>query len=212
VVRFLGPIILLALLTAPAFAQDTVTRTYVLNVYGQVDKPDDRVLLVEHTTLEGEQAGVGPLIMQLCGPDIEAQTRQDPFFRYARGDNYEPQCRGDGTQYTASVEVEQGSNLYFLFVTLLKSDPDNSAELIAGTDDGDNVRPGPGEDTVVIDGDVTDTAFYDFRSGQGGLGSDPGSPPLSATGAEADMRSALAAAFVLILAGGYIVVRRRATT
>lgn len=195
---------------------DAVTKTYELTLYGEVDEPDDRALFVHHYTVEGGARGLTPLFVQLCGPNFEegiVTAEEDPF-RYKRGDNYEPRCSGGGAKYTTSVEMNRGENLFFQFVTLLTSDPDNSAAPFYGTDDGDNERPKIGEDTELITSDVTNRAYYEFNTEKGGEGSGPGAPSMPETGAGGLTGAGLplgpdAAALSLLAACGYAARKRR---
>lgn len=128
------------LLAAPGLAaaqeQETSTATFRLTLNGEVDRPEDRLFAVFYSTREQvKQFETGKLpapVIVFCGAGLEV-----PFPVNERRVSDEP-CVGNGKIYSAQVEIRTGTELYVSFETWLASDPDETYQSIATTDDGDD--------------------------------------------------------------------------
>lgn len=188
---------------AAAQEQETITATFRLSLDGEVDRPEDRLFAVFYSTREQvKQSETGKLpahVIVFCGAELEV-----PFPVNERRVSDEP-CVGNGKTYSAKVEIPKGAELYVSFETWLASDPDETYQTVATTDDLDDESQ-EAEDFLVVNADLIDNAYYTFAERQA-----PQMPEAGAGGLAGDEyfpRGAVAAVPVLAVRA-YVVRRRR---
>ena len=168
----LAALFFMALMAFPAFAQDgktgagddqqvpdnqqtggggdMVTKTFELTLNGDV--PADRAFGVAYGTFDEFEADE-PTDVIFCG---------QPAPRIGDVVVSDEDCVGDGETYTYSVDLPEGTELYFTYLTAEEGDEENTAEPFFG-----NITfEGPGE-AEVLNADMTNTAWYTFGKGTG---------------------------------------------
>lgn len=108
-------------------------------------------------------------------------------------------CQGGSTVYSGSVEYSAGDELEFGYFHGSGPGAEDQREFFEGTE--------------TITSDFTNSAYYDYRTGQGGAGNGPGAPDAPDTGSGGMAGGGLPAAnalavLSLMAAGGYILRRR----
>jgi hypothetical protein len=104
--------LILALLALPAFAAryeqaSTVTKTFTLTLHGNV--PADQVFELRYITQAEIESSANPKVIRFCGggggPSVDLVISAAA-------------CAGNGTVYTAEVQLPYGSKLAYQYFTL----------------------------------------------------------------------------------------------
>ncbi len=195
----MAALMLALLLAAPVLAGgdtqgDKITKTFKLTLYGDV--PEDRVFAAVYGTREDAEGGT-PNFVLFCG-----QTEEFPPGAQVTTVSEEDCVGADGTEYTAEVEFERGTSIYFAYIHGKEGADKDANELFFRSDDGDEELED--EDFEVLNGDKTNTGWYRFGdlpdmpdTGAGGMAG--GGLPIQQT----------SAALGLLAAAGYWIARRR---
>lgn len=156
-------ITLLALYTFPTIAQEgegsgneqgeMVVKTFTLTIYGEAPEGDSFFL---YYNPPGFRRPLVEIIV-FCGePDSVYYPDIEP-------------CQGGGSVYTERLELERGDELRFVLFHAGDVDAEDRQEIL--------------RDTETITSDVTNRAYYDFDTDQGGAGDGSQAPDLPDTGA-----------------------------
>lgn len=176
---------------------DTVTKTFELTLYGDV--PADQLFAVGYATraqlVDGAFPDPVPYIL-FCGSLAEGDDQPAQVFT-------EGSCTGgEGTTYSADVELDQGAELAYFFARASSTDP-NLFDAFLTTPINKELKPTAYE---TLSDDSTNAAYYRY-----GAAAEP-MPEMPATGAGgmAGSRFPLArvAATLGLLAAGAYTARR----
>jgi hypothetical protein len=190
--------LILALLALPVFAaryeqSSTLTKTFTLTLHGNV--PADRVFELRYITQAEIESGANPKVIRFCG-GVDG-PRVDLVISAAA-------CAGNGTVYTAEVQLPYGSNLAYQYFTLLATDPQGTFEIFATNFQGQ--RPEGSEDFETLTGNVTNTASYDANRQAPGQMPDTGASSSISTGRSIAW---IVVGISLLLVSGYALRKRR---
>ncbi|MDQ3854905.1 MAG: hypothetical protein M3281_00750 [Chloroflexota bacterium] len=142
--------------------QQMVTKTFKLTINGTV--PSDRAFAAFYGTrdqFEASENSEDPAFSYIlfCGQPEDAE--------FANTVISDADCVGNGHTYSASVELPQGTALYFAYATAVETDLDNTADFYFGNATSFFQGKGITGEAEVLNTDFTNTSWFTFGSGAG---------------------------------------------